>query len=83
MQRLLLLYKLQLTAFTYSSTTSKSNRLGNTLAGAAWDDSFGESVSMSDYGMTVAVGAHENNDDGENSGHERLFSHSPTKNKWN
>ena len=67
----------------YSSTTSKRNRLRSTLVRAASGDEFRNSVSMPANGMTVAVGARENNDNRESSGHVRLFSHSPATNKWN
>merc|ERR1712129_442588 len=69
--------------FVYSSSENTWNTLGNTLVGAASDDQFGRSVSMSADGMTVAVGAPNNDDNGYSSGHVRLFVYSSTENTWN
>merc|ERR1719491_1007885 len=69
--------------FVYSFITNRWNQYGNTLVGAASGDQFGQSVSMSADGMTVAVGAYGNDDNGNASGHVRLFAYSSTKNTWN
>merc|ERR1719491_2849502 len=69
--------------FVYSSTENTWNTLGNTLVGAAAGDWFGYSVSISADGMTVAVGAIGNDDNGSNSGHVRLFAYSSITNRWN
>ncbi|MEO1634696.1 MAG: DUF4347 domain-containing protein [Cyanobacteria bacterium J06631_9] len=48
-------------------------QLGNDLDGEALGDEFGTSVSLSADGSTVAVGAADNDGNGGNSGHVRLF----------
>ena len=69
--------------FTYCSTAKKWNRLCNILVGVASGDVFGFSASMPADGATVVVGACANDDDGTNAGHVRVFTYSPTANKWN
>merc|ERR1719203_508117 len=59
--------------FTYSPTANKWNRKGNTLLGAASNDYFGRSVSISADGMTFAAGAPYNDDNGDESGHVQIF----------
>ena len=52
------------------------------IAGAAADDAFGKSVSLSSDGMIVAIGATRNDDNGTLSGHARLFSYASSTNIW-
>ena len=67
----------------YSSTSNKWNCLGNTLVGAASHDRFGWPVSISADVMTVVVVTPGNGDNGNVSGHVRLFAYSSTSNTWN
>ena len=69
--------------FTCSSTTNKWNRLGNALVGASSGDRCGASASMSAYGMTVAVGACVNDDNGSWSSHARIFTYYSIPKKCN
>ncbi|WP_274474458.1 WD40 repeat domain-containing protein [Mangrovimonas aestuarii] len=48
-------------------------QIGQDIDGEASEDYFGFSVSLSDDGSIVAVGAIENDDNGTNSGHVRVF----------
>ena len=66
-----------------SSSTKKWNPLGDTFLVASSNDHFGTSISTSADGRTVAEGAPHNDDNGEDSGHVILFTHSSTTNKWN
>jgi hypothetical protein len=49
------------------------NPLGQTLVGDNAGDYFGDSVSLSDNGSVLAVGAYLHNDNGDDSGHVRVF----------
>jgi len=49
---------------------------GSSLLGEAVGDYFGGSVSLSNDGLTLAVGAPENDGNGTNSGHVRVFTFS-------
>ena len=48
-------------------------QLGQDIDGEAEGDESGVSVSLSGDGLTLAVGAHANDGNGENSGHVRVF----------
>jgi hypothetical protein len=48
-------------------------QLGNDIDGIGSGDLFGNAVSLSDDGYTLAIGARENNDNGNNAGHSRIF----------
>jgi hypothetical protein len=48
-------------------------QLGEDIDGVAESDGFGTSVSLSDGGTRLAVGADGNDDNGVNSGHVRIF----------
>ena len=47
---------------------------GSDIDGEAAGDQSGWSVSLSDDGSTVAIGAFNNDGNGDNSGHVRIFS---------
>lgn len=56
-------------------------QIGQTLRGSGLNDDFGYSVSMDASGSILATGARLNDENGENSGHVRVFRHptaSPT-----
>jgi hypothetical protein len=55
-------------------TASTWKQVGQDIAGEAIGDEFGWFVSISDGGLTIAVGAQSNNGkNGENSGHVRIY----------
>ena len=60
--------------FAYAS--SAWSQLGSDLDGEDVDENFGHSISLSADGLTIAVGAHKNNDGGENAGSARTFTYS-------
>jgi len=51
---------------------------GSSIPGEAEGDQSGCSVSLSDSGNIIAIGAHSNNDGGSNSGHVRIFEYDGT-----
>jgi len=53
------------------------NRLGADIDGEGGES--GASVSLSDDGLTVAIGAWKNDDGGENAGHVRVYQYDATK----
>jgi hypothetical protein len=55
------------------SLTDGNNQLGADLDGEAADDRCGMSVSLSNDGSILAVGADQNDGNGANSGHVRVF----------
>jgi|SaaInlStandDraft_5_1057022.scaffolds.fasta_scaffold01342_2 hypothetical protein len=60
----------------YSYSSSSWTRLGSDIDGEAGTDQSGWSVSLSDDGRTVAIGAIGNDGNGSNSGHVRIYSYS-------
>ena len=69
--------------FIYSSNSNKWNQLGGTKVGVSSHDRFGWSVSLSADGKTFAAGALFNADNGDYSGHVRIFTYSSKTNNWN
>jgi len=57
-------------------------QIGNDIDGEAADDASGWSVSVSADGAMVAVGADENDGNGDNSGHVRVFHFDPSTSDW-
>ncbi len=58
-------------------------QLGQKITGEAIGDEFGSSVSLSDDGKTLAVGAYQNDGmNGEGSGHVRIFHLDDTNSSW-
>ena len=58
----------------YSWTGSSWSKLGPILMVKRANDYSGYSVSLSADGQTVAIGAHENDGNGDRSGHVRIYS---------
>ena len=52
------------------------DQIGNDIDGEALGDWFGSSVALSSDGSIIAIGAHNNDENGSNAGYVRLF-------KWN
>ena len=60
------------------------NNLARPIKGEALGDQFGQSVSLSSDGKTLAIGANGNdNVNGENSGHVRVFGLNEDGSSWN
>mmetsp|Transcript_2654 Transcript_2654/g.4733 ORF Transcript_2654/g.4733 Transcript_2654/m.4733 type:complete len:478 (-) Transcript_2654:8-1441(-) len=66
----------------YKYDGSSWNTLGGDLDGEAACDSSGASVSLSADGSIVAIGADYNNDNGEWSGHVRIYQFDGTSSSW-
>ncbi|MGB5941629.1 MAG: T9SS type A sorting domain-containing protein [Leeuwenhoekiella sp.] len=58
----------------YSRNGSLWEQVGQTLQGESVGDQSGGSVSLSSDGETVAIGARRNDDNGNDSGHVRIYS---------
>jgi plastocyanin/aerobic-type carbon monoxide dehydrogenase small subunit (CoxS/CutS family) len=58
----------------YSWNGSAWTKLGNDIDGEAAGDESGVSVSLSSDGTTVAIGAYQNDGNGSNAGHVRVYS---------
>ena len=57
--------------------------MGSDIDGeAAADDISGSAVSLSSDGLTVAIGAHRNDANGENSGHVRVYKFESVNSVW-
>ena len=52
------------------------------ITGEAIGDSFGYSVSLSDDGKTIAIGAYGANGNGDNLGHVTVFRMSDSESEW-
>lgn len=57
----------------YENVGGTWTQIGNPIDGEAVRDRFGASISLSDDGTVVAIGAPSSNENGDNSGHVRLF----------
>mmetsp|Transcript_7910 Transcript_7910/g.12093 ORF Transcript_7910/g.12093 Transcript_7910/m.12093 type:complete len:449 (-) Transcript_7910:352-1698(-) len=68
--------------FEYNSVTDWWSLLGDPIYGLADDDFFGSSVSLSGNGRMLAVGASGANDNGEDSGHVRVFGYGGGTEGW-
>ena len=55
---------------------------GGDLDGEESDDQSGQSVALSKYGSTVAIGASSNDGKGCKSGHVRVYHYSTTNENW-
>ena len=64
----------------YQYNIDKWEQIGKDIDGKVKLDSSGNSVSLSSDGKTVAIGARENDDNGEDSGHVRIYQYNG--NKW-
>jgi hypothetical protein len=69
MKKILLLIIVLYTTFSFSQI-----QIGSDLDGVAAADYFGSSVSLSNDGNVIAIGAKYNDTNGSNSGHVRIFS---------
>ena len=60
--------------YSWNSDTSSWDQQGGDIDGEAAGDQSGYSVSLSSDGTTVAIGARDNDDNGNMSGHVRIYS---------
>lgn len=60
-------------ARVYENIEGTWTQIGQDIDGAVEDDKFGTSISINDDGSIVAIGAIDNDANGENSGHVRIF----------
>ena len=68
--------------YAWNSTTSAWEQQGADIDGEAENDLSGRSVSLSSDGTTVAIGAIENDGNGSNSGHVRIYAWNSTTSAW-
>ena len=62
--------------------TDNWKQIGQDIIGEADDDEFGTSVSLSDDGKTLAVGAPNNDENGDYSGHVRVYRMDDSSTSW-
>lgn len=58
------------------------NQIGQDISGEAKFDKSGYSVSLNDDGTIVAIGAIGNDDNGDETGHVRVYEYDPSDNIW-
>lgn len=68
--------------FAYSDTNFKWFQVGQDIDGKDIDDLFGASVSLSEDGLRVAIGAPQNGSDSPYSGHAYVYSYNNDNSKW-
>jgi hypothetical protein len=68
--------------YAWNTTSAKWSQRGNDLDGEAAYDYFGTSVSLSDDGNVLAIGANYNDGNGANSGHVRVYAWDTTSAKY-
>ena len=68
--------------YQYSSASSSWTQLGTDIDGEAGEDQSGYSVSLSSDGTIVAIGALENDGNGNNAGHVRVYQYSSASSSW-
>eukprot|EP00554_Chaetoceros_debilis_P008517 CAMPEP_0194099372 /NCGR_PEP_ID=MMETSP0150-20130528/554_1 /TAXON_ID=122233 /ORGANISM="Chaetoceros debilis, Strain MM31A-1" /LENGTH=600 /DNA_ID=CAMNT_0038785567 /DNA_START=90 /DNA_END=1892 /DNA_ORIENTATION=+ len=72
-----------LRVYQYNENTNSWTQLGEDMRGKAASDQFGRSLSLSDDGLTVAVGAYQSQDgQGQNSGMVQVFSYNTKSKAW-
>ena len=69
--------------YQYNSGTSSWSKLGNDIDGEARDDLSGYSVSLSNDGTIVAIGAINNDGGGDTSGSTRIYEYNSGTSSWN
>ena len=66
----------------YEYSSGSWSQIGADIDGAAGDDEFGFSVSLSQEGTYLAVGARLNDTNGDNAGHVRVYGINGAGNAW-
>jgi hypothetical protein len=69
--------------YEYSAASDSWNLMGLEIYGEGASDQFGTSVSISNDGHTVAVGAPKNDGNGEDAGHVRVYKYNSSTSTWN
>ena len=72
----------QVRIYAWNSATSAWDQQGADIDGEAAGDRSGESVSLSSDGTTVAIGAHQNDGNGNLSGHVRIYAWNSATSAW-
>ena len=68
--------------YAWNSATSAWEQQGADIDGEAADDDSGSSVSLSSDGTTVAIGATDNDGNGSDSGHVRIYAWNSATSAW-
>ena len=68
--------------FVYNEQTNTWDQLGHEIDGESSGDFSGGSVSLSDDGNIVAIGARSNDGNGTAAGHTRIFQYNLNENTW-
>jgi hypothetical protein len=68
--------------YSYDSESSTWTQMGSDIDGESEGDFFGHSVSLSSEGSTIAIGAVNNDGNGSNSGHVRIYSFDSVSSAW-
>ena len=69
--------------YQYNTSNNLWNKRGGDIDGEASNDENRVSVSLSADGTILAIGANKNDQNGENSGHVRIYQYDPTKTEGN
>ena len=72
----------QVRVFQYDIGTSDWVQLGADIDGEAAGDESGFSVSLSNSGFVVAIGAHKNDDTGDKAGQVRIYTYNSVSGTW-
>jgi len=68
--------------YTYDESSYQWKQMGSDIDGEAKGDQFGYSLSMSEDGNTIAVGAKFNDTSGKNSGQVKAFEYNSVNTEW-
>ena len=68
--------------YQYDSASREWSQLGQDIDGENAHDRSGESVSLSENGFTVAIGAHGNDGNRHRAGHVRVYQYYSFSGKW-
>jgi len=68
--------------FEYQSSSNNWTQIGQDIEGEAVGDESGHSVSLNQSGTIVAIGALRNDDNGQDSGHVRVYQYQSTSDTW-
>ena len=72
----------QVRVFRYSSWNNRWMQIGQSLSGEAAGDRLGRSLALSEDGTILVAGATLNDDNGEDSGHVRIFQYNASTDWW-
>ena len=68
--------------YDWNTTSAKYTQRGGDIDGEAASDNFGWSVSLSEDGSVIAIGAPYNDGNGKDSGHVRVYAWNSTSNNY-